>query len=53
MKKVKPCVWIWDEYHDAYDTSCGEDFCLTDGENLKENKIKFCCFCGKPIKEKR
>jgi len=49
MKKEK-CVWVYDEYHDFWDTSCGKGWLLTEG-SLKDNKIKYCPFCGKKIKD--
>ena len=54
MKKSKRCVWTLDDSvdWDSYDTSCDQSFSLTEG-TLKQNKMKFCCYCGKPIKEKK
>jgi len=47
---MKKCTWTYDDLLDAWDTSCGECFILTEG-TLEENKIIFCPFCGKLIKE--
>jgi len=46
----KWCVWTYDENHDTWDTACGEAFCFTDG-GPKENRIRFCGYCGKKLKE--
>ena len=52
MKKLKRCVWVWESHHDFYETSCGKAFVVEHG-TLAENNMKFCCYCGKPIKEER
>lgn len=46
------CEWSIEEpdYDETYFTSCGNAFYFTDG-NIKENHVKFCPYCGKPIKE--
>lgn len=47
--KDKPCVWT--ENEDGYwETKCGEEFILETG-TPKENEMKFCCFCGKKLKQ--
>jgi hypothetical protein len=43
------CRWKEDE-NGNYDTSCGEGFILYAG-TPEENKIKFCCYCGKMLKQ--
>lgn len=48
------CIWSldgedYDSYRDYY-SSCGNSFMLNEG-NLKDNKFKFCPFCGKAIEE--
>ena len=50
--ETKYCKWILDNDPDDYyfNTSCGQAFFLSDG-TLEDNEIKYCCFCGKPIKE--
>jgi hypothetical protein len=48
--KAKPCTWKEDQ-DGNYDTSCGESFILYAGTPT-ENKINFCCYCGKELKEK-
>lgn len=44
------CEWTLDQWDGAHHTSCGEAFCLDDGA-LKDNSIRYCCYCGKPVKE--
>lgn len=44
------CKWEYDDMHDYYDTECDEAFTCIEGD-LKDNKIKFCPFCGKEINE--
>ena len=47
----------WDNDEDMFDddriysTSCDQEFILNDG-TPKSNSMKFCCYCGKPIKAK-
>lgn len=46
------CKWTCGPYVDCeiWETDCGEAFVFeTDGP--KENKMKFCCYCGKPLTE--
>jgi len=45
------CVWSCNEdEYGTYLTQCGHCFeCTTDG--IKENRFKFCPFCGKSIEE--
>jgi len=53
MTKEK-CIWTannGDYDSDMWETSCGEAFVLLEG-TLKENKMNFCCYCGKPLKAK-
>lgn len=44
------CKWEYDEYHDKWDTSCNNAFVLEFGTPA-EHQMKFCPYCGKPIKE--
>ena len=44
------CAWSEQE-NGPWLSACGEDFNLEDGTPV-ENKMKFCCWCGKPLKEK-
>ena len=48
MKKV--CEWTFQDSDCYYDSDCGEGWCFEVGD-LKENKVKFCPFCGKKVKE--
>lgn len=56
IKKMigKYCIWRQekrDVYGDGtYSTECGEMFSFTDG-TAKENKAKYCPFCGRLIDE--
>ena len=45
-----PCLWLEEYGDDEYQTSCGKAFILNDG-TLEQNDMRFCCFCGKPIRE--
>jgi len=46
------CIWEQTEgNHYAWLTSCNNLFNLEDS-TPEENGMKFCCFCGKPIREK-
>lgn len=49
MTTENKCIWNQQEGGE-YETSCGDAFNLNDG-TLKENKMKFCCYCGKEIFE--
>lgn len=42
------CHWRYDEYHDKYDTECGEAWQLMDG-TPEENGMRFCPHCGRPL----
>jgi hypothetical protein len=45
------CVWTQtEEEHTRWEASCGKVFIIEDG-TPEENEMKFCTFCGKPIKE--
>ena len=44
-----PCVWTEDE-DGNYETDCGQMFCFIEG-GPTDNGMKFCCYCGKPLKE--
>ena len=48
MRMSDKCKWIYDEYHDYWDTKCGEGQIFTDG-GPKENKYRYCPYCGKEI----
>lgn len=54
-QKKKPgaiCEWAYQEWEDSYDTGCGETFQVIEG-TLAENKVRFCCYCGNALKERR
>ena len=41
----------WEQYDDdwgAYETDCGQAFNIIDG-TPEDNRMKFCCYCGKPL----
>lgn len=45
------CVWHNDpETDNSWDTSCRQLFEIYDGTPA-ENRMSFCCYCGKPIQE--
>lgn len=50
--KKKLCKWVHDEEHEKWDTACGEAFCFIE-DGPKENKMRFCCYCGGELIEHR
>ncbi len=50
-KEIK-CKWNEQEFADYWETDCGDAFCFTDG-GPKDNHMKFCCYCGKKLQEKK
>ncbi|MEN5236649.1 hypothetical protein ABE459_03985 [Pseudomonas sp. TWI923] len=42
------CTWTYNDDSFAWDTTCSESFLLMD-DGPKENCMKFCCYCSKPI----
>ena len=48
----KYCVWTADEHDDysIWETDCGNTFQL-EYDGPEENKMKFCCYCGKLLKQ--
>lgn len=47
---TETCLWTEDE--DAvWHTSCGHTFEVNNMETPTENGFKFCCYCGRAIKE--
>lgn len=52
LKALGICVWWNDEESDTWETGCGNAFVLNEGPPA-ENKMKFCCFCGKKLEESR
>lgn len=51
---MKKCKWTYSEEDDLdtefWATECGQSFVLMEG-TPKENGMKFCCYCGREIKE--
>ena len=52
IKATPKCEWKTEvgEYEGVYITSCINEFWLSAG-TPKDNGMKFCCYCGKRIKE--
>ncbi len=46
---MKICVWSEDS-DGNWESGCGEMFVFNDG-TPKENKMKFCCYCGSLLEE--
>lgn len=46
------CKWTYDEWHDCWDTECGNAYQVTEG-TPKENNMKFCPYCGKALVEEK
>lgn len=46
----KTCDWTDDEGY--WITTCGHEFVINAG-SPKDNDMRFCCFCGKEIKENK
>jgi hypothetical protein len=44
------CEWTQEDYDNTTWETCSDPFCLNEG-TPSENGMKFCCFCGKPLKE--
>jgi hypothetical protein len=51
---TETCQWYLDEDTDSelWLTTCGHSFQLYDA-GPADNKMKFCCYCGKPLTEVR
>lgn len=49
---MRKCVWRYQDVDDYYETTCKQSFALVEGD-CKENKYRFCPFCGKEISERR
>jgi len=48
----KKCLWQQDEYSGGWDTACGNSW-IFEYKGPKENKAKFCPFCGSfPVVER-
>jgi hypothetical protein len=51
--KTDVCEWRYDEDDgESWDASCGFKWCLIEG-TPKENRMKFCPGCGRPLKVKK
>ena len=50
MKRKNFCTWTEDEDGNWF-TDCDEAFCINNGTPV-ENGMKFCCYCGKKLREK-
>ena len=50
MTQQTKCAWKYDDYEDKWDTMCGEAFTFFENGPL-ENKMRYCCYCGKPLHE--
>lgn len=48
MSKPKTCRWAYNDYIDAWETSCGQDFILDHG-TPEENHMNYCYHCGKEL----
>lgn len=50
-RAAKICTWKYrdDKVIDYYRSSCGEDWSFTDGGGPKENRVRFCQWCGRPL----
>ena len=46
----KKCKWTYDDTYDVWETTCKQAFCIDEG-TPKDNGMKYCCYCGKPLKE--
>jgi hypothetical protein len=51
VRRHEVCRWVadLDPDVDKWDTDCGESFCFTEG-GPHENKMRFCCYCGRKLK---
>ena len=52
MKKKKKAACIWSSQEaggDRWSTSCGHEYIINDGTPA-ENHMKFCLYCGKPLR---
>jgi len=51
MKRKDSCLWTRQEAGgEWWSTSCGEEYFINFGIP-SEQSMKFCCFCGRPLKE--
>ena len=47
----KSCKWE-EDWQGDWETDCGNIFYINEG-GPHDNKMKFCCYCGENLKEKR
>ena len=47
--KEGKCKWAYDNFHEMWETACGNAWTLCDGTPA-ENRMKFCPFCGLILK---
>lgn len=48
MTEATTCMWSQDADTDTWATQCKQYFRLDDGTPT-DNKMRFCCYCGKPL----
>lgn len=48
---MPPCIWK-EDFDGNWETDCDELFVFNEG-GPKENNMKFCCYCGKPLGERK
>ena len=47
-KQRDGCEWVYDEYHDMWDTQCDNGHCFIEG-TPKDNFYEYCPYCGKVL----
>ena len=47
----KSCIWE-EDWEGNWEADCDNMFCFIDG-GPRDNEMKFCCYCGKKLEEKR
>ena len=47
----KNCTWE-EDCEGYWNTACDNMFTLEEG-TPEENQMKFCCYCGRPLKQRR
>jgi len=47
-ERTSNCTWTHDGWYDAYETTCGEVFYLTQGTPAT-NRMNYCPYCGNPL----
>ena len=46
---VVPCVWQ-EDWEGTWETACKNKWVFNEG-TPEDNRMKFCCYCGKPLKQ--